>query len=67
MNAMLRAFTFASVVCSLTEFAHAAPAPRSAPGPEIGDGMVGFAVAAVTLLTVLMVPRIKTFLQAKRA
>ncbi|MEI9923613.1 MAG: hypothetical protein WDN50_08950 [Bradyrhizobium sp.] len=65
MNSMFRTFAFASVVCSLTEFAHAAP--RSAPGPEIGDGMVGFTVAAVTLLTVLIAPRIKTFLQAKRA
>ena len=72
MNSIFRTLTLTSVIFSVTGFAHAALATtntvgsiRGAPGPEIGDGVVGFAVAAAILLTVLMLPRIKRLLRAK--
>jgi len=73
MKSAFRALTLTSIICS-AEFAYAAsplPLPctacgtRGAPGPEIGDGVVGFAVAAMILFTVLMLPRIKRLLQTK--
>jgi hypothetical protein len=65
-----RALTLTSIICSVPELAHAVPTCaacgiRGAPGPEIGDGVVGFAVAAVILFTVLMLPRIKRLLNSK--
>jgi len=42
----------------------ATPAP--APGPEIGDGVVGAVVAAVALVAFVMLPRVKRLLQSKQ-
>jgi hypothetical protein len=44
---------------------HPPGGPLGAPGPEIGDGVVGFAVAAAVVLGFLMLPRIKRMLQSK--
>lgn len=68
VKSVLRALTLISTICAVPEFAHAAVSPCAvctlpAPIPEIGDGVVGFAVAAVILFTVLMLPRIKRLLQ----
>jgi hypothetical protein len=70
MKSVFRALTLTSIICSVPQFAYAstcttALACRGAPGPEIGDGVVGFAVAAVILFAVLMLPRIKRLLQTK--
>jgi hypothetical protein len=71
MKSVFRALTLTSIICSVPQFAYAtttcatALACHGAPGPEIGDGVVGFAVAAVILFTVLMLPRIKRLLQTK--
>jgi hypothetical protein len=63
MKSVFGALTLVSIICSV-QFAYAAPT-RGAPVPEIGDGVVGFTVAAVILFTVLMLPRIKRLLQTK--
>lgn len=73
VKSVFGALTLTSIICSLPELAYATPTPtcsacgiiHSAPVPGIGDGVVGFAVAAVILLTVLMLPRIKRLLQTK--
>ncbi len=77
MKSVVRSLTLAGIICSVAELAYATPIRtpcitgackvRGAPGPEIGDGMVGFAVAAALLFTVLMIPRIKGLLQTKTA
>jgi hypothetical protein len=64
--------TLASIVFSLPQFANATPNCSAcgilhAPGPEIGDGVVGFAVAATVVLGLLMLPRIKRLFQTKSA
>jgi hypothetical protein len=69
MKSVFQALALTSLICSVSEFAYAAPpcaacAIRGAPGPEIGDGVAGFAVAGVILFTFLMMPRIKRLLQA---
>jgi hypothetical protein len=73
MKLVFRALALTSIICSVSEFAYAASSPlpctacgiRGAPGPEIGDGVVGFAAAAVILFAVLMLPRIKRLVQTK--
>jgi hypothetical protein len=77
MKSIFRTLTVASIVCLVSEFAFAQqhggpvggfnPPTLGAPGPEIGDGVVGFAVAAVVLFAVLMLPRVKRLLQARAA
>ena len=71
---VLRALALTSIVCWLPGFAYAGPVRpcttaacgiHHAPSPEIGDGLVGFAVAAVILFACLMLPRVKMLLQAK--
>jgi hypothetical protein len=67
---VFRALALTSIICWVPEFAYATPpcsacGIRGAPSPDIGDGAVGFAVAAVILFTFLMLPRIKRLLQSK--
>jgi hypothetical protein len=38
----------------------------AAPGPEIGDGVVGIAVATVAVLALVMLPRFKRMRQSKQ-
>ena len=50
----------------LTSMASSAMAsPVAAPGPEIGDGVAGIAVATVALLAFVMLPRLKRRRQSK--
>ena len=70
MKLFSRTLTLTSVVCVVCELGAtgaATAAVRPAPGPEIGDGVVGVAVAAVVLLAVVLFPRIKRLLQSKTA
>lgn len=70
VKSIFQALALTSILCALPEFAHATP-PCSAcgilhaPAPEIGAGVIGFAVAAVILFTALMLPRIKRLLRTK--
>ena len=43
----------------------AAMATVAAPAPELGDGMVGTIVAAVTLMALVLYPRLKKSRQPK--
>jgi hypothetical protein len=66
------ALSITGTICFVPELVHATPTCSAcgllhAPSPQIGDGVVGFAVAAVILFTVLMLPRIKRMLQNKTA
>jgi hypothetical protein len=68
MRSFFRLLTLASIVCASSEFAlaqTAVPIRRSAPGPEIGDGLVGVAIAAVALLAFVLYPRLKQSRQSK--
>ena len=47
-----------SIIASTTSFS-AMATPVHAPGPEIGDGMVGAVVAVVALMAVVLFPRLK--------
>ncbi|MEI9923642.1 MAG: hypothetical protein WDN50_09155 [Bradyrhizobium sp.] len=40
---------------------------RGAPGPEIGDGLVGIAIATVVVLTFVIYPRVKQWRQSKQS
>jgi hypothetical protein len=68
MKSFFRTLTLTSIICAVSEFALAAPITastvRGAPAPEIGDGVVGVAVATIALLTFVMLPRIKRLLQS---
>lgn len=55
MKSLFQAVTLTSVVCAVSGPALAVPAP----GPEIGDGVVGVAVAMVALLALVLYPRFK--------
>jgi hypothetical protein len=57
MKSLFQAVTLTSVVCALSGPAMAVPV--SAPGPEIGYGAVGVAVASVGLLALVLYPRFK--------
>ena len=63
MMSFFRALTLSSIVCEVSTSAMAVPV--AAPGPEIGDGVVGAAVAAVALLAFVMLPRLKRSRQSK--
>ncbi len=73
MKSALQALTLSGIVCLVSEHAYATPncsacgILRGAPGPEIGDGVVGFGVAAAVLLALLLLPRIKGLIQSKIA
>jgi hypothetical protein len=43
----------------LADSAIATPVPRGAPGPEIGQGTVGAAVALTILLALVVYPRLR--------
>ena len=58
-----RALTPSSIVCVVSTSAMAVPA--AAPGPEIGDGVVGAVVAAVAVLAFVVLPRLTRSRQSK--
>jgi hypothetical protein len=68
MKALFRAPILMGVVCAVAGPAMAAgPTTGSrvaAPGPEIGDGAVGIAVASVALLALVLYPRFKRWRQS---
>jgi len=51
------------IVCSISWSAMAVPV--AAPGPEIGDGLVGIAIAAVALLAFVLYPRLQQWRHSK--
>jgi len=68
MSSFFRTLRLTSIICAVSELALAGPVAatvRPAPGPEIGDGVVGVAVAIAALLAFVMFPRIKRLLQSK--
>ncbi len=74
MKSAFGTLTLTGIICLVSEFAYAVTLTpcstcgvKGAPGPEIGDGVVGFGVAAAILFTVTMLPRIKRLLQNKSA
>jgi hypothetical protein len=56
----------------ILEYFHVSPGPygpsptHSAPGPEIGDGLVGVTIAAVVVLVFVLYPRLKLWRQSKQ-
>ena len=63
--------TLAGTVCAISEFAYALPptpssVPRGAPGFEIGNGLIGAAVATVVVLAVVLYPRLIRWRQSKK-
>jgi ACR3 family arsenite efflux pump ArsB len=70
MKLFSRSLTLTSivcVVCGLGVGGAARATVRAAPGPEIGDGVIGVAVAVAVLLAVVMLPRITRLLRSKAA
>lgn len=65
MKSFFRALTLSSIVCAVSGSAMASIVPVAAPGPEIGDGVVGAAIAAVALLAFVLYPRLKASRQSK--
>ena len=63
MTPFLRALTLTSIFCVASQSAMALAVV--APGPEIGDGVVGVAVATVSLFGFIMFRRLKKSQQAK--
>jgi hypothetical protein len=57
MKSLFRALTLTSIVCAVSGPAMATPV--AAPGPEIGDGVVGVVIATVALLALVLYPRFK--------
>jgi hypothetical protein len=69
MPSFFRALTLTGIVCAVAGSAMAQvpdPPPVTAPGLEIGDGVVGAAVATVVLLGFVLLPRLKRLLQSKQ-
>jgi multisubunit Na+/H+ antiporter MnhF subunit len=62
MKSFFRALTLTSIVCAVSTSAMAAVA---APGPEIGDGVVGAAVLTLALLAFVIPARLKRSRQSK--
>jgi hypothetical protein len=62
MKSFFRALTLTSIVCAVSG---SAMASLAAPGPEIGDGVVGGAVAAVAFLALVLYPLLKRSRQSK--
>jgi hypothetical protein len=63
MSPFVRALALTSVFCAISSSAMAVAV--AAPGPEIGDGVVGVAIAATALLAFVMVARFKRLRQSK--
>ena len=57
MKSFFRALTLTSIFCAAAGSAMATVKP--APGPEIGDGMVGTIIATVVLSAFVLYPRLK--------
>jgi hypothetical protein len=62
VKSYIRVLSLSSIICAVSGSAMATPA---APGPEIGDGAVGLAVATLALLGFVMFPRLKRLLHSK--
>jgi len=62
MKPFLPTLSLTAIVCAVSGSVMAAPV--SAPGPEIGEGAIGAAVAAVVLLAFVMLPRLKRLRQS---
>jgi multisubunit Na+/H+ antiporter MnhF subunit len=56
MKSLFQTLTLTSIVCAVSGSAMALVA---APGPEIGDGVVGVAIATVALVALVLYPRFK--------
>jgi hypothetical protein len=63
MKSLSRTLSIAAVICAIAGSAVAAP--LAAPGPEIGEGLIGAAAAMVVLLAVVILPRLKGLRQVK--
>jgi hypothetical protein len=63
MQSFFRALTLTGIVCAVSGSAMAVPV--TAPGPEIGDGVVGAAIATVALLAFVLYPRLKSLRRSK--
>ena len=63
MKSILRPLVLAGTLFGITTSAMAAVV--GAPGPEIGDGVVGAVVAAVALSAFVLYPRLKGMLQSR--
>ncbi len=63
MKSFFRTLALAAIVCAVSGSVMAAPV--AAPGPEIGEGAIGAAVAMVVLLAFVMLPRLKRLRQSK--
>ena len=61
---LFRTLSLTAVVCAIAGSAVAAP--LAAPGPEIGEGMIGAAAAIVALLAFVILPRLKGLRQVKQ-
>ena len=61
---LFRTLSLTAVVCAIAGSAVAAP--LAAPGPEIGEGMIGAAAAMVALLAFVILPRLKGLRQVKQ-
>ena len=61
---LFRTLSLTAVVCAIAGSAVAAP--LAAPGPEIGEGMIGAAAAMVALLAFVILPRLKGQRQVKQ-
>jgi hypothetical protein len=63
MKLFFRALGLTSIVSTISGSAMAAP--RGAPSPEIGEGLVGAVIATVALLVFVLYPRLKRSRQSK--
>jgi hypothetical protein len=63
MTSFFRTVSLTAMVCAVSGSVMAAPV--TAPGPEIGEGAIGAAVAMVVLLAFVMLPRLKRLRQSK--
>ena len=57
MKSLFRTLTLAGIACTVSGYAMATQV--AAPGPEIGDGVIGIVIAAVALVTLVLYPRFK--------
>ena len=63
MKSLFRTLSLTAVICAIARSAVAAP--LAAPGPEIGEGLIGAAAAMAVLLAVVILPRLKGLRQVK--